>query len=217
MGKVAKQWSNATDVWIPKEENASDTTLFCSISLLSVEGKVFFKILANCLTLYLLRNTYIDTAVQKGEVPGMLGCIEHTGVATYLIRETRENRGDLAVVWLDLANAYGSIPHKLVATALTRYHVPERIKDLILDYYNSFSLRLTSGSTTSAWHHLENLTVTATSVPGCRRLLQGLERLITRARMSFKPANSRSLVPRKGRVSDKHRFSLGRVRQLVWS
>lgn len=50
MGKVAKQWSNATDVWIPKEENASDITLFCSISLLSVEGKVFFKILANCLT-----------------------------------------------------------------------------------------------------------------------------------------------------------------------
>lgn len=65
-----------------KEDNASDITQFCSISLRSVEGKVSFKILANGLTVYLLRNTYIDIAVQKGEVPGMLGCIEHTGVVT---------------------------------------------------------------------------------------------------------------------------------------
>lgn len=61
----------------------------------------------------------------------------------YPVRQ-KENR-ELAVIWLDLANAYGSIPHKLVATALTRYHVPEWIKDLVVDYYNSFTLRFTSG------------------------------------------------------------------------
>lgn len=87
-------------------------------SLCSVwKAKSFSRFL---LTVYLLRNTYIDTAAQKGEIPGMLGCIEHTEVVTQLICEARENRGDLAVIWLDLANAHGSIPHKLVATALTR-------------------------------------------------------------------------------------------------
>ncbi len=50
--------------------------------------------------------------------------------------------------------------------------------------------------------------VTATSVTGCRWLLQGLERLMTWARMAFKPAKSRSLVLRKGRVEDKYRFHL---------
>jgi len=46
------------------------------------------------------------------------------------------------VLWLDLANAYGSIPHKLVQEALNRYRIPGTFRDLILDYYSSFSLRL---------------------------------------------------------------------------
>lgn len=70
--------------------------------------------------MYLLRNSYIDI-VQKGGVPNLPGCIKHTGVVTQLNREARENRGNLAVVCLDLAKAYGYIPHKLVATTLTRY------------------------------------------------------------------------------------------------
>lgn len=49
-GKVARQWRHAEGVWIPKEENASDITQFCTIFLLSVEGKIFFKILAKWLT-----------------------------------------------------------------------------------------------------------------------------------------------------------------------
>uniref|UniRef100_A0A0E9VRB0 Uncharacterized protein n=1 Tax=Anguilla anguilla TaxID=7936 RepID=A0A0E9VRB0_ANGAN len=36
-----------------------------------------------------------------------------------------------------------------------RHHVPGKIRHLILDYYNCFSLRVISGSTTSAWHQLE--------------------------------------------------------------
>lgn len=68
----------------------SDIMQFRTFSLLSVEGKVFFKVLANRLTEYLLRNSYIDTPVQKGDVPGVPGCIEHTGVVTQLIREAKQ-------------------------------------------------------------------------------------------------------------------------------
>ncbi|XP_024141063.1 uncharacterized protein LOC112154399 [Oryzias melastigma] len=140
---------------------------------------------------------------------------------------------------------------------LKRHHVPETITSLLMDYYNNFQLRVTSGASTSAWQRLEkgiitgctisvplfslamnmivksaevecrgpmsrsgtrqppirafmdDLTVTATSVPGCRWLLQGLERLISWARMSFKPAKSRSLVLKKGRVADNFRFTIG--------
>lgn len=98
---------------------------------------------------FLLKNAYIDTSVQKGGIPGVSGCLEHTGVVTQLIREVREGKGDLMVLWLDLANAYGSIPHKLVETALDRQYVPRKIKDLILDYYGNFRLRVTSGSVAS--------------------------------------------------------------------
>jgi len=49
------------------------------------------------------------------------------------------------VLWLDLANAYGSIPHKLVEEALNRHHIPGKFRDLILDDYNSFSTILQNG------------------------------------------------------------------------
>ncbi|KAL3976498.1 mitochondrial import inner membrane translocase subunit TIM8 [Sarotherodon galilaeus] len=163
-GRVADQWRYAEGVWIPKEEDSKNINQFRSISLLSVEGKVFFSVVSQRLTEFLLRNNYIDPSVQKGGIPGVPGCLEHTGVVTHLIREAHENRGDLAVLWLDLTNAYGSIPHKLVEHALHLHHVPSKIKDLILDYYANFRLRVTSGAVTSGWHRLGKGIITGCTI-----------------------------------------------------
>lgn len=156
----------------------------------------------------------------------MSGCLEHTGVVTQLIREARENKGNLSVLWLDLANAFGSIPHKLVQLTLMKHHVPSRCRDLIADYYSNFSMRVSSGEITSSWHKVEigiitgctisvtlfslamnmltksaepecrgpcsnsgqrqppirafmdDFTVMAESVPGCRWIQKGLEKLV---------------------------------------
>ncbi len=56
--------------------------------------------------------------------------------------------------------------------------------------------------------YMDDLTITTTSVPGSRWILQGLERVITWARMSFKLSKSRSMVLKKGKVVDKFRFSI---------
>lgn len=93
--------------------------------------------------------------MQKGGTPGMPGCLKHTAIISQWIREVRKNNEDLVVLWLDLANAYGSITHMLVEAVLNRHYVPSNITDFILDYYNNFSLRVTSGSVTSSWHSLE--------------------------------------------------------------
>ena len=84
----------------------------------------------------------------------MPGCLEHTEVLTQLLREAKESKGDLTVLWLDLANAYGSIPHKHVEEALTRHHVPSSVCDLIADDDKNFRLRACSSSLTSEWQTL---------------------------------------------------------------
>ena len=68
----------------------------------------------------------------------MLGCLEHTRVLIKLLREARKNKGDLVELGLDLANAYGSVPHKLVEEALRRHHIPNIMSNLIRDCYNDF-------------------------------------------------------------------------------
>ncbi|KAL7869586.1 hypothetical protein AOLI_G00135740 [Acnodon oligacanthus] len=117
------------------EEESKTIDQFRTISLLSVEGKIFFSIVARRLIDYLLRNLHIDTSVQKGGIPKVPGCLEHTGMVTQLIREVRENKGDLVVLWLDLTNAYGSIPHKLDEEALRRYHIPDKFRANICHAY----------------------------------------------------------------------------------
>ena len=71
-GKVVGQWRYSQGIWIPKEERAKKINQFRCISLLNVEGKIFFSLLSRLLVDFLLKNTYIDTSVQKGGVPGML-------------------------------------------------------------------------------------------------------------------------------------------------
>lgn len=152
---MAQQWHFAEGVWIPKEEDSKNIDQFRIISLLSVEGKIFFSILARLLTDFLSSSSYINTSVQKGGISGVPGCQEHTGVVAQLIRGARNNKGDLKVLWLDLANAYGSIPHKLVQTTPERHHVLGQVAELILDYYNQFNMRVSSESITSEWHRVE--------------------------------------------------------------
>ena len=83
------------------------------------------------------------------------GGLEHTGVLTLLILEARETKGNLSVLWLDQANAFGSIPHKLFQLTLKKHHVPSRCRDLIAGYYNNFRMRVSSGAITSSWHKVE--------------------------------------------------------------
>ena len=52
---------------------------------------------------------------------------------------------------------------------------------------------------------MDDVTVTTTAVPGARWILQGL----AWARVSFKPAKSRSLVLKKRKVTDRFHFKLG--------
>ena len=85
----------------------------------------------------------------------MSGCIEHTSVTTQIIKEASQNKRELAVIWLDLANAYRTIPHKLVELTLARYYVPEKFSSLIHDYYALFNMRFTVNGYKTTLQRLE--------------------------------------------------------------
>ena len=91
-GRVDNEWKRAEGVYIPKEKDSRSLTQFRPISLLNVEGKVFFTIMASRLTQYVMSNRYIDTTIQKGGVPGVPGCIEHTAMIWESIQQARWNR-----------------------------------------------------------------------------------------------------------------------------
>lgn len=73
------------------------------------------------ITSYLLANNYIDTSCQKEGVPRFPGCVEHLAIIWEQIQSAKRSRSDLHIVWLDLANAYGSVPLQL-----TTFHSTSR-------------------------------------------------------------------------------------------
>lgn len=107
-------WTLAEGCFVPKELNSMELDQFWEISVLDVEGKIFWSIIAKRLTTYRLTNEFIDPSVQKGGVPGYSGCLEHTAVISQLIKEAKSNNNTLSVVWMDLAKAYPSVPHRLI-------------------------------------------------------------------------------------------------------
>lgn len=103
-------WQRATGVLIPKEKGATYISQFHPICFLILEGKIFFSLVAQRLCAYLERNKYIDTTVQNA---GFSGCLEHLSMIWHQIQAAKKDKTDLHVVFLDLANAFGSVPHNL--------------------------------------------------------------------------------------------------------
>ncbi|XP_077382825.1 5-azacytidine-induced protein 2 isoform X1 [Festucalex cinctus] len=152
---IPSEWQRAVAIFIPKEENSKEISQFRNIALLNVEGKIFFSVLARRMTSYLLDNCYIDTNCQKAGVPGFPGCVEHSTMIWDQIQKAKREKTDLHVVWLDLANAYGSVPHQLINYALEFFHMPPCIKKLIARYFSDLQMCFALQDFTTGWQQLE--------------------------------------------------------------
>ena len=147
--------ARAGGVLIPKEKDAESISQFRAISLLNVEGKVFFSVIARRIAKYLGRNKYIDTSVQKAGISGFSGCSEHSSMIWHQIQMAKAERKDRHVVFLDLANAFGSVPHELLWSAFSFFHIPNTITTLVKSYFQDVQFCLTTSEFTTSWQCLE--------------------------------------------------------------
>ena len=153
-GIVPLKWRISDGIFIPKVEkpNSKLLTDYRQIALGNVEGKLFWSMVSDRFYKYLVvDNPIIDTSCQKGSIQKMSGVWEHTSMVWSALQDCKSTRKSIAVLWLDLANAYGSVPHQLIAFALRRYGVPEKWIRLVLNYYDGLWSRSSTASSTSQW------------------------------------------------------------------
>ena len=153
--ELVEDWGKAEGVYLPKEQNAEKIGQFRPISIINVTCKIYMGILAKRTVTYLQGNGYIDESVQKAGVPGIPGCIEHAYTIWDNIQEAKKTKENLNVVWLDLANAYGSVPHELLMKAMEFFYIPQEVQEVMRNYYNSFQMRFSTEDFTTEWHRLE--------------------------------------------------------------
>ncbi|GFO38855.1 reverse transcriptase [Plakobranchus ocellatus] len=71
------------------------------------------------------------------------------------MQRAKSEKQNLDVVSLDLANAYGSVPHEMIQLALRMYHVSEVIQVMLDDYSSGFRMRFSTNDQTTNWINLE--------------------------------------------------------------
>ncbi|PIC11688.1 hypothetical protein B9Z55_028921 [Caenorhabditis nigoni] len=72
------------------------------------------------------------------------GCNESIGILRSAIDVAKGQRKHLSVAWLDLTNAFGSVPHELIEATLKAYGFPKMIVSIIRDMYNGATIRVKS-------------------------------------------------------------------------
>ena len=131
---VPHAWKQAVVRLIPKSSASacsSDPGNFRLIALTSCIGKLFTSILKNRWLSFTLKNRYMDTNFQKAFINGVPGCAEHQCKLASIIKEATGKHTALSVCWLDLANAYSSVPHALIKFSLQHYHSPPQFTNTV--------------------------------------------------------------------------------------
>ena len=63
------------------------------------------------------------------------GCWDHMSVVWDKLKSRKTEKSNIAAIWLDIANAYRSVPHQLLFFTLRRYGIPEHWASLFIKYY----------------------------------------------------------------------------------
>ena len=146
---VPPMWKKASINLIPKKTaqvDPSNPVNFRPIALTSCVGKLFSTIMKNRLLSYMLANGFLDRNIQKAFVPSVPGCLEHYAKLATAIHEAHTRHKSLTVCWLDLANAYGSVNHGLIAFSLKHYGVSDPFISLVANFYTGLSASVSTHS-----------------------------------------------------------------------
>lgn len=128
-------------------EDPSQPSNFHPIALTSCVGKVFTSLLKQRLLSYMMKNQYLNTSVQKAFVDGVPGCTECYLKLLSIFSEAQKKCKSLAVCWLDLISAFGSVHHELICFSLSHYHALQVMVNIISNLYQD----LTGVVSTKSW------------------------------------------------------------------
>ena len=140
-------WCKGNLRLIHKSGDPTNPANFRPIALTSTIGKLFNRILASRLERYMMDNAIINSEVQKGFLSGVAGVFEHILSLNAIIDNARMHGLPLSMTFIDLRNAFGSIPHQLILDMLHHILVPSQVTTYVADMYS----KLTASISTSKW------------------------------------------------------------------
>ena len=146
-GSIPSAWKAAAIKLIPKssaKEDPSSPNNFRPIALTSAISKLLSSILKDRWLGHMRVNNYLNPDLQKAFLPTIPGVVEHQAKLAAVIKSARRSKRSLAIAWLDIANAYGSVHHSLIQFSLAHYHAPPEFCKLMRSWYTDLSATIST-------------------------------------------------------------------------
>ncbi|GFR00695.1 retrovirus-related Pol polyprotein from type-2 retrotransposable element R2DM [Trichonephila clavata] len=140
LSDVPKRWKCSNTILIQKCDDPVSLNDWCPISLSDTAYKLLSKCLARKLSDWCEVNEALSPA-QKGFSP-FDGVIEHNYLLSEHLETARRDKCERFVAWLDIANAFGSIPHSVILEALQRNGVDQHFLHLVKNIYTHAETRV---------------------------------------------------------------------------
>ena len=158
-GRIPSRWKQSNTILIHKGNDPNNLDNWRPIALQNTLYKLYAGIVARRVSDWALANKIISSS-QKGFLP-FEGCLEHSFVLKSIFQDSRRRKKPASVVWLDLRDAFGSVPHPILLKILNLAGLHGATLTIIRDIY--------LGSTTSVQTRSER----TPQIPCLRGVKQG--------------------------------------------
>jgi hypothetical protein len=116
-GDVPDTWKQSKTVFLYKKGDSSAPNNWRPITITSCFYRLFMSMNASFIQMKMHKqdNIRIFSNSQKGFVAGVPGCMEHAVMTRELMAHAIQQKRDLHMIQIDFTNAFGSVPHGLIA------------------------------------------------------------------------------------------------------
>ncbi|GIY44232.1 retrovirus-related Pol polyprotein from type-1 retrotransposable element R2 [Caerostris darwini] len=138
--RVPQVWKDSTTILLPKGGDPLLPTNWRPIASSNTIYKLFMKCVAERFKDWPLRYEVLSSS-QKGFMPHD-GVLEHNFLMHKRFEDARTTKKELCLAWLDVTNAFGSIPHCAIDEALCAAKVGDTFRNLVNFVYEDCGTRL---------------------------------------------------------------------------
>ena len=131
-GKIPPDWKQSSTILIHKGDDPLALDNWQPIALQNTLYKVYAAVIVRRVTSWAV-DTGVTSQAQKGFLP-MEGCLEHNHLITSVLQDSRKRPAFLT--WLDLKDAYGSVPHEILLKAMELAGLEGTTLRIVEDFYH---------------------------------------------------------------------------------
>lgn len=153
-------WKSSTTVLLFKSGDRNNLKNWRPLALGNTIAKLYAAIIADRIQAWATVGKRISPE-QKGFLQ-YEGCLEHNFLLQTAIDDARRSNKEVCIAWLDLENAFGSVPHSHIMNILAILGLPEELLKVITDLYDGAT---TQAKTTNGL--TEPISITSGVKQGC--------------------------------------------------